>query len=87
MRLFTPNMAKIGSSISVIEYMTFSEVGKYLELGSRSGKASTRRQNMTLFGKILESESKRFHVFDSETQKGAKMVCLTSEYFTKGKRV
>jgi hypothetical protein len=69
------------------EPLTFSEIGKCLELGSRSGKATTRRQNMTLLGKILESESKRFRVFDSETQKGAKMVCLASEYFTKGKRV
>jgi hypothetical protein len=69
------------------EPLTFSETGKYLELGSRTGKATTRRQNMTLLGKILESESNRFHVFDSKTQKGAKMVCLASEYFTKGKMV
>lgn len=29
------------------EPLTFSEVGKYLELGSRKGKSGTRRQNMS----------------------------------------
>lgn len=68
------------------EALTFSEIGKYLELGSRTGKVTTRRQNMTILGRILARE-KRFHVFNSETQKGAKMVCLAPEYFTNGKRV
>ena len=61
--------------------MTFSEVGKILELGSRtpSGK-NTRRQNMTLLGKSLEGLSDKFEVFSSKTQCG-KMVRLTREYF------
>lgn len=65
------------------EALTFAEVGKYLELGSRSGKTSTRRQNMTLLGKIIANDG-RFHVFDSNTQKGAKMICLTEGYFLRG---
>ena len=69
------------------EPLTFSEVGKYLELGSRTGKDTTRRQNMTIFGKVLAEKIDRFYVFDSNTQKGAKMVCLSSEYFAKGKKV
>jgi len=66
------------------EPLTFSEVGKYLELGSRSDKGNTRRQNMRFFGKILEARPERYHVFLSETQKGAKMVCLSDGYFSKG---
>jgi hypothetical protein len=65
------------------EPLTFSEIGKYLELGSRCGKVTTRRQNMTLLGKILEAEGKRFHVFESNIQKGAEMVCLATDYFTR----
>jgi hypothetical protein len=68
------------------EPLTFAEIGKFLELGSRSGKATTRRQNMTIFGKVLAERSDRFHVFDSATQKGAKMVCLDDDYFSKGPR-
>jgi FtsZ-binding cell division protein ZapB len=62
--------------------MTFAEIGKILELGSRSpdGKRSTRRQNMTLLGKTLESLPDRFEVFNSKTQNG-RMVRLTREYF------
>jgi hypothetical protein len=66
------------------EPLTFAEVGKYLELGSRTGKANTRKQNMTVLGKILESESERFQVFESNTQKGHKMVRLSDKYFTRG---
>lgn len=66
------------------EALTFAEVGKYLELGSRTGKANTRKQNMTVFGKILAGESKRFQVFESNTQKGHKMVRLSDKYFTRG---
>jgi hypothetical protein len=63
------------------EPITFSEVGKYLELGTRNGKTNTRRQNMTLFGKVLSGIPDRFEVFDSQTQKGSKMVRLTNRYY------
>lgn len=65
------------------EPLTFSEIGKYLELGTRCGKTSTRRQNMTLLGKIIANDE-RFNVFDSNTQKGTRMVCLTDDYFSRG---
>jgi hypothetical protein len=65
------------------EPLTFSEIGKYLELGTRRGKTSTRRQNMTLLGKIIANDG-RFCVFDSNTQKGAKMVSLDEAYFSRG---
>lgn len=63
--------------------LTFSEVGKFLELGHRDGKTTTRRQNMTLLGKIA-AEDGRFRVFESNTQKGAKMIALDDEYFSRG---
>jgi hypothetical protein len=66
------------------ESLTFAEVGKYLELGSRKGKCNTRKQNMTVLGKILESERERFQVFESNTQKGHKMIRLSDKYFTRG---
>jgi hypothetical protein len=66
------------------EALTFTEVGKYLKLGSRTGKANTRKQNMTVLGKILEGNNDRFHVFESNTQKGHKMVRLSDKYFTRG---
>jgi hypothetical protein len=44
------------------------------------GKKTTRKQNMTILGKVLESDS-RFIVFESNTQKGKKMVRLDGEYF------
>ncbi|HOV82960.1 MAG TPA: hypothetical protein PLQ01_09845 [Methanothrix sp.] len=65
------------------EPLTFSEVGKYLELGSRKGKSTTRRQNMTLLGKIAANDE-RFHVFESNTQQGAKMIALNRDYFARG---
>jgi hypothetical protein len=65
------------------EALTFSESGKYLELGSRGGKTSTRRQNMTRLGKIIANDG-RFCVFDSNTQKGAKMIALDKNYFSRG---
>jgi hypothetical protein len=68
------------------EALTFSEVGKFLELGSR-GKTNTRRQNMTAFGKILAEKVERFHVFNSSTQKGARMVCLAEGYYGGSKKV
>ena len=58
--------------------MTFSEIGKALELGSRANGKNTRRQNMTLLGKSLAPD--RFEVFSSKTQNG-KMVRLTRDYY------
>jgi len=59
------------------EPMTFSEIGKILELGSRSNGHNTRRQAMTKFSKNLDP--KNYEVFSSSTQSG-KMVKLTNEY-------
>lgn len=65
------------------EAMTFSEIGKILELGSRSPdkSASTRRQSMTKLGKVLASKPTFYEVTDSKTQKGAKLVKLTKDYY------
>jgi len=68
------------------EPLTFSEIGKYLEHGTRRGKTSTRRQNTTLLGKIIANDM-RFNVFDSNTQKDSRMVCLTEDYFSRGKKM
>jgi hypothetical protein len=62
------------------EAMTFSEIGKILELGRRDEKTNTRPQAMTKFGKILESKKACYEVFESKTQGGAKMVKLTRDY-------
>ena len=62
------------------EPLTFAQIGKMLELGSRDGKTTTRKQNMTILGKTLEADPK-FVVFDSNTQKGRKMVRLDDGYF------
>lgn len=62
------------------EPLTFSQIGRMLELGSRDGKTNTRKQNMTILGKVLEADPK-FIVFDSNTQKGKKMVRLDDGYF------
>lgn len=59
------------------EGMTFSEIGKILELGSRAIGKNTRRQAMTKFSKSLDP--KNYEVFASRTQ-GGKMVKLTREY-------
>lgn len=63
------------------EPLTFAEIGKLLELGSRTEKKNTRPQAMTKLGKVLEAESKRYIVFDSKTQAKARMVRLTPDYF------
>lgn len=61
--------------------MTFSEIGKILELGSRApGKNNTRRQAMTKFSKLLISKPDRYIVFQSKTV-GGKMVRLVDEYY------
>lgn len=83
------NGQKTAARLATIEYLliangneplTFSEIGKRLELGSRDGKKTTRKQNMTLLGKVIAADP-RFTVFDSSTQKGRKMVRLEREYF------
>lgn len=63
------------------EAMTFSEIGKILELGRRDEKTNTRPQAMTKFGKILESKKACYEVTESRTQSGAKMVKLTRDYY------
>jgi hypothetical protein len=62
--------------------MRFVEVGKMLELGSRSasGKTNTRKQNMYLFGQHLEQDKKMFVVSQCNTS-GGKQVCLTQDYY------
>ena len=61
--------------------MTFSEIGKLLELGIRSpdGK-TTRRQAMTKFSKILLAQGDRYEIFQSKTV-GGKMVRLVNDYY------
>lgn len=61
--------------------LTYSEVGKILELGTRNGSKNTREQNMTHFGKVLESSIKEFVVTDNKTS-GGKLVKLTSVYYS-----
>ncbi len=60
--------------------MTFSEIGKFLELGSRKNGKSTREQNMTHFGKLLEADKKSFVVTNGKTS-GGKLVKLTKTYY------
>jgi len=50
--------------------MTFSEVGKILELGCRSSKTNTRRQAMTKFSKILLSKVDRYIISNSKIVNG-----------------
>ena len=60
--------------------MTYAEIGKLLELGSRQGSKNTRSQNMTHFGKLLEMAPKEFIITESRTQ-GGKLVKLTKIYY------
>jgi hypothetical protein len=61
--------------------ITFSEIGKILELGSRSPDGrSTRRQRMTDFGKLLSQKPECYEIFPSKTQ-GGKMVRLVNDYY------
>ena len=62
--------------------MTFSEVGKILELGSRSSKTNTRRQAMTKFSKILLSKVDCYRITDSKVVNG-KLVRLADGYYEK----
>lgn len=59
--------------------MTFAEIGKVLELGSRTNDKNTREQNMTHFGKILEAAHKEFMV--TQSKMGGKLVRLTRIYY------
>lgn len=60
------------------EAMTFSEIGKVLELGSRTEEQNTRRQAMTKFSKNLDPS--KYEVFSAKSQNG-KMVKLVKEYY------
>jgi len=60
--------------------ITFAEVGKFLELGTRDGSHNTREQNMTHFGKTLEAAKERFIVRPCRTN-GGKQVSLTKIYY------
>lgn len=62
------------------EGLSYSEIGKILELGSRKGKACTREQNMTHLGKRLEEAKDRFVVGPNKTA-GGKLVHLTKDYY------
>lgn len=60
------------------EPLTFSEIGKLLELGSRTGGKNTRRQAMTKFSKSLDPA--RYEIFSANSQNG-KMIKLAKEYY------
>ena len=62
--------------------MTFSEVGKILELGSRSSKTNTRRQAMTKFSKILLSKVDCYRITDSKVV-NCRLVRLADGYYEK----
>lgn len=66
--------------------LTFSEVGKYIELGRRVGEKNTRRQAMTKFSKILASKNDCYVISEGKTV-NAKLVRLTDGYFKKLRRV
>lgn len=60
--------------------MTYAQIGKFLELGSRKNGKNTREQNMTHFGKLLEADKKSFVVTNGKTS-GGKLVKLTKIYY------
>jgi hypothetical protein len=60
--------------------ITFAEVGKILELGTRDGSHNTREQNMTHFGRMLVAAPERFIVRPCRTN-GGKQVSLTKIYY------
>lgn len=60
--------------------MTYAQIGKFLELGTRRNGKNTREQNMTHFGKLLEADKKNFVVTDGRTN-GGKLVKLTKIYY------
>lgn len=61
--------------------MSFSDIGKLLELGSRdsTGKKSTRKQNMTHFGRKLLAAPEKF-ILKTDKQ-GHSFVHLTKLYY------
>ncbi len=61
--------------------ISFSEISKLLELGSRSsdGKKNTRKQNMTHFGRILEDAHDKFVI--RKDSHGHKCAQLTKSYY------
>lgn len=63
------------------EAITFSEIGKLLELGHRDEKKNTRPQAMTKFGKVLEGLEDHYEITDSKVMKGSKLVKLTRNYY------
>lgn len=66
--------------LSRIDPISFSEIGRYLELGSKMpGKKSTRRQAMTKLGHIIESHPDRYIVRKS-AHSNQKFVSLVPEY-------
>jgi len=59
--------------------MSFSDIGKALELGSRQGKTNTRRQNMTHFSKHLIGMPDKY-VISRSRHGNQRFVSLTPEY-------
>lgn len=63
------------------EPMTFSDIGKLLELGIRSdGNLNTRRQAMTKFSKILLASPDRYEITEGRTRRG-KLCRLNKDYY------
>lgn len=60
--------------------MTYSEIGKFLELGTHKDGKNTREQNMTHFGKLLEQDPDKFTITPGRTN-GGKLVKLTKSFF------
>lgn len=65
------------------EPVSFSEIGKALELGSRDPRTghSTRRQNMTLLGKLMANRPDRYIVHQAR-RGNQRFASLTPEYRT-----
>ncbi|OPY55410.1 MAG: hypothetical protein A4E48_00069 [Methanosaeta sp. PtaU1.Bin060] len=63
------------------EPVSFSEIGKSLELGSRDPRTgrSTRRQNMTLLGKVISSHQERY-IIHKASRGNQRFVTLNPEY-------
>lgn len=63
------------------EPVSFSEIGKALELGSRDPRTghSTRRQNMTLLGKLMASRPDHY-IIHKASRGNQRFATLTPEY-------
>lgn len=70
------------------EPLTYAEIGKLLELGSRSedGKRNSRRQAMTKFSKILVAMPDKYVTWDGKSQSG-KMCKLNPDYYSHLRRL